>query len=168
LGKTCAKHLDLKIYFLVAPFGYLYFVSYILFPFNYWMNQDWVQESILAWIWHHFHLTLDETQTHNLPIVSQVCWPQWLYQTFARKKIWLKLNQFCLKLFNGLFPHDNKEVQWFSTFLKSQNFWNIFKHLAEPGVNFINILQTDPESAKKTVKSSVFCSFGISASKSFS
>jgi len=87
---------------------------------------------------------------------------------FCPKKFRLKINQFCLKLFNGLFPHDNKEVQWFSTFLKSQNFWNIFKHLAEPGVNFINILQTDPESAKKTVKSSVFCSFGISASKSFS
>jgi len=44
----------------------------IFFLFNYWMNQDWVQESILAWLWHHFHLVLDEIWTHDLPIVSQV------------------------------------------------------------------------------------------------
>jgi len=30
------------------------------------MNQNWVQKSILAWLWHHFHLALDGDQTHNL------------------------------------------------------------------------------------------------------
>ncbi len=36
--------------------------------FNYWMNQDWVQESILAWLWHPFHLALDgiEPRTFRL------------------------------------------------------------------------------------------------------
>ncbi len=30
----------------------------IFILFNYCMNQDWVQESILAWLWNHFHLAL--------------------------------------------------------------------------------------------------------------
>ena len=33
----------------------LMFFGYLSFS---WMNQDWVQESILAWLWHHFHLVL--------------------------------------------------------------------------------------------------------------
>ena len=56
-----------KMFFWGAPFGYLYFS--ILCD---WMNQDWVfQESILAWLWHHFHVVLgrDEIRTHNLAIV---------------------------------------------------------------------------------------------------
>jgi len=36
------------------------------------MNQIWVQESILEWLWHHFHLALDGDQTHDLPIMSLV------------------------------------------------------------------------------------------------
>ncbi len=28
-------------------------------------------ESILAWLWHHFHLALDRDQTHHLMIVSE-------------------------------------------------------------------------------------------------
>ncbi len=32
-----------------APFDYLYFLSFQ-------MNQNWVQKSFLAWLWHHFHL----------------------------------------------------------------------------------------------------------------
>ncbi len=55
-------------------FGMPHLATYILFLFNYLMNQDWVQESILARLWHHFHLALDEIRTHNLPIVSRVCW----------------------------------------------------------------------------------------------
>ncbi len=31
-----------------APFGYLYFLYFQ-------MNQNWIQISILAWLWHHFH-----------------------------------------------------------------------------------------------------------------
>jgi len=34
---------------------------------NYWMNQDWLQESTLACLWHHFHLALDKIWTHGLP-----------------------------------------------------------------------------------------------------
>jgi len=30
----------------------------IFILFNYCVNQDWVQESVLAWLWHHFHLAL--------------------------------------------------------------------------------------------------------------
>jgi len=44
-----------KYFFLSAPLS-----AYIFFLFNQRMNQDWVQELILAWIWHHFHLVLDE------------------------------------------------------------------------------------------------------------
>jgi len=34
------------------------------------MNQNWVQELILAWLWRHFHLALDGDRTHNLLIVT--------------------------------------------------------------------------------------------------
>ncbi len=36
------------IFFWCAPFGYLYFLSFLY--------QNWVLGSILAWLWHHFHL----------------------------------------------------------------------------------------------------------------
>jgi len=34
--------------------------------FIHWMSQDRVWQSILAWLWHHFHLGLDEIWTHDL------------------------------------------------------------------------------------------------------
>jgi len=43
-----------KIYFLVCPI----WLPVFSFFFNYFMKQDWVQESILAWLWNHFHLAL--------------------------------------------------------------------------------------------------------------
>ncbi len=39
-----------NIFFRCAPFGYLYFSYFSI------MSLNWVQESILAWIWPHFHL----------------------------------------------------------------------------------------------------------------
>jgi len=45
--------------FLVCPIWLpVYFLFYI-------MNQNWVQELILAWLWHHFHLALDGDQTQD-------------------------------------------------------------------------------------------------------
>ncbi len=42
-------------------------IFFLIFP---WMNQNWVQESILAWLLTHFHLVFlirqDEIRTHNL------------------------------------------------------------------------------------------------------
>ncbi len=40
-------------------FGVPHLATCIFFLFTYWMNQDWVQESIPARLWHHFHLALD-------------------------------------------------------------------------------------------------------------
>jgi len=40
--------------FLVCPI----WLPVFSFFFNYCMNQNWVQESILAWLWNHFHLAL--------------------------------------------------------------------------------------------------------------
>ena len=53
------------------------------FFFCCWMNKDWVQESILAWLWHYFPSTIgwDAIRTHDLSIASQVCYP--LDRTFA-------------------------------------------------------------------------------------
>jgi len=45
-------------------FGVPHLATYIFFLFDYWMNQDWVQESILAWLWH--------CRTHDLPNKSRV------------------------------------------------------------------------------------------------
>ncbi len=42
-------YLFFNILFWHAPFGYLYFLYFQ-------MNQNWVQKSILPWLWHHFHL----------------------------------------------------------------------------------------------------------------
>ncbi len=55
--------------FWCAPFGYLYFST---------INQNWVQESILAWLWPHFHLVYWMRQdwklrTNNILIVNRVC-----------------------------------------------------------------------------------------------
>ncbi len=41
-----------------APFGNLYFLYFK-------MNQNWVQKSILAWLWHHFHLVQWMRQDSN-------------------------------------------------------------------------------------------------------
>jgi len=48
------------------------FVWLKLVVWFYWMNQDWVQELILAWFWHHFHLVLDGDWSHDPPIVRRV------------------------------------------------------------------------------------------------
>jgi len=39
-----------KFFLLLCPCGYLYFYYFSI------MNQNWVQELILAWLWPHFHL----------------------------------------------------------------------------------------------------------------
>ncbi len=54
--------------FCLIIFVVPHLVSYIFFLFDYWMSQ----ESILACLWHHFHLEMDEIWTHNLPIVNRV------------------------------------------------------------------------------------------------
>jgi len=50
-------HPHLKKSFWCARFGYLYFSHFST------MKQNWVQESIQAWLWHHFHLVLDGDRT---------------------------------------------------------------------------------------------------------
>ena len=63
--------------FLVCPIWLPLFLSFLCCT-----NQDWVsQESILAWLLHHFHLVLNKIRTHDLLIVSRVCYP--LDRTFA-------------------------------------------------------------------------------------
>jgi len=62
------ENVCLFLIFWRAPFGYLY----IYFFFIWGLNQDWVHQSILAWLWNYFHLVLDEIQTHDLLIESQV------------------------------------------------------------------------------------------------
>jgi len=42
-----------NLFFWCVPFGYLYFYYFSYFST---MNQNWAQESILAWLWPHFHL----------------------------------------------------------------------------------------------------------------
>jgi len=76
------KYTKNKLVLIEFFFGVPHLATYIIFLFNHSMNQDWVHELILAWLWHHFHLVLDEIWTHNLPIVSRVCYP--LDQTFAQ------------------------------------------------------------------------------------
>jgi len=44
-------------YFWCGPFDYLYFSI---------IKQNWVQESILAWLLHHFHLALDRDWTPTI------------------------------------------------------------------------------------------------------
>ncbi len=62
-----------KIFFWCAPSGYLYFLSFSI------MNQNWVFESILAWLWHHFHLALEsnpwpsDREPSALPLDNSVC-----------------------------------------------------------------------------------------------
>ncbi len=51
----------LKKKFWSAPFGYLYYLPFQSF------NEPGLGAGIdLAWLRHHFHLVLDEIQTHNL------------------------------------------------------------------------------------------------------
>jgi len=59
-----ASFFNLNYIFLCAPFGCLYFSYFSV------MNQNWVQESILAWLWHHYHLALDRG-THDLLIWAE-------------------------------------------------------------------------------------------------
>ena len=66
----------------LISYGVACLATYIFCLFIGWMNQDWVQESILAWLWHRLHLVLDEIWTHDPRFLSRVCYPQ--DQTFAR------------------------------------------------------------------------------------
>jgi len=61
---TCRNYLRTDLLFCISFLKYFFFLvphlaTCIFFLFNYWINQDWVQESILAWLRHHFHLALD-------------------------------------------------------------------------------------------------------------
>jgi len=59
--------------------------GYLIKLFIYqWTRINWMQEPLLAWLWYHFHLALDDILTHNLPVMSWVCWL--LDQTFAHHK----------------------------------------------------------------------------------
>ncbi len=54
------------------PYNLWIFNNFLLSPiwlaifFNYWMNQDWVQDSILAWLWHYLHQTFDEIWAYKI------------------------------------------------------------------------------------------------------
>ena len=65
----------------------------------YWMPSNWCSFSIifrsharpffleprLAWLWHHFHLVLDEIRTHDLSIVSYRFSNEWKLCFFVTK-----------------------------------------------------------------------------------
>ncbi len=61
-------------------FGEPHLATCIFILFNYCMNQDWVQESILAWLWHHFHLALGsnprpfDREPSALPLDHSFCY----------------------------------------------------------------------------------------------
>ncbi len=76
----CSINYELQFLLLLFFFGVPHLATCIFFMWN--LNQDWVQVSILTWLLlNHFHLVLDEIQTHDLPIMSLVCLP--LDQAFA-------------------------------------------------------------------------------------
>jgi len=68
------KNIFSTFFYWCAPFGYLYFSYFSI------MNQNCVQKLILAWLWHHFHLTLHWTGIKHMtfrPLAEcSTPWPQ--------------------------------------------------------------------------------------------
>jgi len=73
------------------------------------MNQNWVQKSILAWFWHHFHLALDWTG------IKPTTFQPWAQCSTARPQLSLNIIIFIAFVFTKVIPEVILLVFWSTT-----------------------------------------------------
>ncbi len=98
----------LILFFIKYFFGVPHLATCIFILFNYCMNQDWVQELILAWLWHHFHLALGSNprpfdhEPSALPLDHSFRYDSMLINAFNFSVVFLKIIFLTFRIRNNL------------------------------------------------------------------